>query len=394
MQKKNWLWIIGLLPSLLNAGEWSGNVEIQGRYFPQAGADPEQSDQLISLALQPEYYQRWDSGRQTLLFIPFVRWDSEDDERKHADLRELIWTYAAKNWEAQAGIGKVFWGVTEALHLVDTLNQTDLVENPDGEQKLGQPLIKLSLERHWGILDLYTLLGFRERTFPGRQGRLRTHPQVDSDHALYESDREDKHLDFAIRWSHYIGDWDIGLAHFNGTSRDPLLLPRVDQQGDISLIPFYELMRQTSLDVQATKGDWLWKLEAIHRTIDSGSYNAATGGFEYTLVGIAQTGLDLGLLGEYLYDHRGDDSTTPFQNDLFLGLRLTANDVDGSELLTGIIKDLEERGWMFNLEASRRIGSDWKVSAQVRLWSDISEQDPQFALHRDDYFELTLARYF
>ena len=389
-----WRWIVCLMPGLLSAGEWSGYAELQGRYFPQDAAYENQSDHLISLAFQPEYYQRWDSGKQSLLFVPFFRWDSEDEERTHGDIRELIWTYAGNRWEIQAGVGKVFWGVTEALHLVDTINQTDLVENPDGEQKLGQPLIKLSLERDWGILDFYTLIGFRERTFPGEDGRLRSQPPVDQDHAEYESDREERHLDFALRWSHYIGDWDIGLAHFNGTSRDPLLTPRISNRGEISLIPFYEQMRQTSLDLQATKGDWLWKLEATHRSIDSGSYNAATGGFEYTLVGIADTDMDLGLLGEYLYDNRGDAATTPFQNDLFIGFRLTANDVDGSELLAGVIKDLDEESWMFNLEASRRIGSDWKTSAQIRLWSDIAEQDPLYSMRRDDYAELTLTRFF
>ncbi len=387
-------WLLLMLPGLLSAGEWSGFVELQGRYFPQRAIDGKQSDQLLSIAVQPEYYQRWDDTRQSLLFIPFMRWDSEDDERTHGDIRELIWTYAGDGWETKAGIGKVFWGVTEAMHLVDVINQSDLIENPDGEQKLGQPMLKLSLERDWGIVDLYALPGFRERTFPGEAGRLRTHPRVDTDLAEYESGREERHIDLAVRWSHFIGDWDIGVAHFDGTGRDPLLNPAVNSEGEIVLVPYYQQIRQTSLDLQATKGDWLWKLEAIHRASDNDSYNAATGGFEYTLVGIAETDMDLGLLAEYLYDDRHDNATTPFENDLFIGLRLSANDVDGSELLTGIIKDLDDDGWMFNLEASRRIGNQWKSSAQLRLWSDIPEDDPLFAYRRDDYLEITVTRYF
>lgn len=383
-----------LMPGLLSAGEWSGFIELQGRHFPQQAMDRDQSDQLLSIVIQPEYYQRWDNDRQSLLFIPFLRWDSEDDERTHGDIRELIWTYAGDGWETKAGIGKVFWGVTEALHLVDIINQTDLIENPDGEQKLGQPMFKLSLEKDWGIIDLYALPGFRERTYPGEAGRLRTHPRVDTDLAEYQSDREERHIDLALRWSHFIGDWDIGIAHFDGTSRDPLLTPGLNNSGEIILIPFYEQIRQTSLDLQATKGDWLWKLEAIHRTSDSDSYNAATGGFEYTLVGIADSDMDLGFLGEYLYDERRDDATTAFENDLFIGLRLTANDVDGSELLAGVIKDLDDDGWMFNLETSRRIGNHWKTSAQIRLWSDIPIDDPLFTFHRDDYFELAITRFF
>ena len=383
-----------LAPGLLVAGEWSGFVEGQVRYFTQDAIDQDQSDSTLSLALQPEYFHRWDNGNQSLLFIPFARLDSQDNERSHADIRELIWTYAGDGYEVRAGIGKVFWGVTEALHLVDVINQTDLVENPDGEQKLGQPMLKLSLERDWGILDFYLLPGFRERTFPGKEGRLRSHPRVDTEQALYESDREDRHLDLALRWSHYIGDWDIGLSHFSGTSRDPLFLPSLGASGEVLLTPFYEQTHQTGLDIQATKGDWLWKLETIHRRSDSDRYYAATGGFEYTLVGIRDSAMDLGLLAEYLYDDRDDEAATPFENDLFLGLRLTANDIDGSELLGGIISDLDSSAALFNLEASRRIGNAWKASLQVRLWLSAPPEDPLYGLRRDDYVEFSLARYF
>lgn len=392
LKVKVWLSLLPLIPGLLFAGEWSGYLEGQGRYFTQQALDSDQSDSTLSLALQPEYYHHW--AEQSFLFVPFARWDSQDEERSHTDIRELIWTYAGDGFETRAGIGKVFWGVTEALHLVDVINQTDLVENPDGEQKLGQPMLKLSLERDWGILDLYLLPGFRERTFPGDEGRLRTHPRVDTGLTVYESDREQRHIDLAIHWSHTIGDWDLGLSHFNGTSRDPLFIPAINGAGELVLSPYYEIMRQTGLDLQVTKGDWLWKLEAIHRSTDSGSFNGATGGFEYTMVGLGESVMDLGLLAEFLYDSRDDKATTPFENDLFLGLRLTANDVNGSELLTGVIKDLDGSAAMFNLEASRRIGNAWKASAQVRLWIGVADDDPIFTLRRDDYFELSLARYF
>ena len=42
-----------------------------------------------------------------------------------------------RDWSLSIGLGKVFWGVTEFNHLVDVINQTDLVEGIDGEAKLG-----------------------------------------------------------------------------------------------------------------------------------------------------------------------------------------------------------------------------------------------------------------
>ena len=50
----------------------------------------------------------------------------------------------------RVGVGKVFWGVTESQHLVDIINQTDLVENIDTEDKLGQPMLETTWLQNWG----------------------------------------------------------------------------------------------------------------------------------------------------------------------------------------------------------------------------------------------------
>ena len=77
------------------------------------------------------------------------------------------------DWELRLGIGKVFWGVTESRHLVDTINQSDGVEDIDGEAKLAQPMATLSWIRDWGVVELLVLPYFRERTFAGVEGRPR-----------------------------------------------------------------------------------------------------------------------------------------------------------------------------------------------------------------------------
>ncbi len=376
------------------AAEVSGNLIFEGRGFWQSPMDERQVDSALSVSGEIEFYHEWDEGNQSFTFKPFLRWDQHDPMRSHGDIRELFWLKAGDDWEVRAGITKVYWGVTESAHLVDIINQTDLVENPDGEQKLGQPMVKFSLERDWGTLDFFLLPWFRERTFPGVRGRLRTEPRIDTHRAEYESSAGQHHFDFAVRWSRAIGDWDLGLAHFRGTSRDPMLRVRLDDDNTPVLIPFYPQMDQTSLDLQATKGDWLWKLEAIHHSAKGNNYNAAVGGFEYTLVGIRDSQSDLGILAEYQYDDRQQNALTPFENDLFLGLRWTANDAQSTELLVGVIQDLSGGGSLFNVEASRRLGDAWKLSLQLRAWFDIPKKDLFYPFSRDDYMEITLGRYF
>ncbi|HEX9625787.1 MAG TPA: hypothetical protein VGA00_02490 [Acidiferrobacterales bacterium] len=376
------------------AAEWSGFVAVEARGFFHAPLDPDQHGANLSLAAEPEFTHRWDDGRHSFRFVPFLRWDQHDDARSHADIRELGWVVAAQAWELRAGVRKVFWGVTESQHLVDVINQTDLVENLDGEDKLGQPMINLALIHDWGTVDLYALAGFRERSFPGREGRLRSHPPVDTGLSQFESSRGRGRIDAAIRWRRSIGAFDIGLAHFHGTARDPRLVPGLDDLGRPVLIPHYDIIDQSSLDLQATLGQWLWKLETISRRQQGERFTAATAGFEYTLVGVLAGSADLGLLAEYVYDDRGTRAPTPFQDDLFLGLRLALNDVQSTELLAGVIGDREFDTRFYNLEASRRIGDHWKIALELRALSGAPAADPFFSLRRDDTLQIELARYF
>ena len=373
------------------AGEWSGNVAVEYRHFSNDALSVEQHDSYVSVSAQPEWFHEWDGGKQSFAFVPFIREDQHDNERSHADIRELTWLKVADEWELRVGIRKVFWGVTESQHLVDIINQTDLVENIDGEDKLGQPMVNLALIRDWGTLDLFVLPYFRERTFPGEQGRLRTIPAVDTDNAQYESAREEKHIDYAIRWKHYFGDWDVGLSYFDGTSRDPLL---VFNPLTSKLDPYYELIQQAGLDVQATLGAWLWKLEAIRRKSDRESYSALTGGLEYTFYGVMESAADIGLVVEYLYDDRGDKASTPFQDDLLVALRFTLNDEASSEALIGVIDDRDSDARTLSLEASRRFGNNWKLTVEGRWFDNIPVTDPLYSFRNDDVILVEMAYYF
>ena len=374
-----------------SAGQWSGYLGAEFRYFPQDARDSRQHDENLSLLFEPEFYHEWDKGTQSLAFVPFFRLDQNDSERSHIDIRELTWLKAAESWEIRIGLRKVFWGVTEFQHLVDIINQTDLVENIDTEDKLGQPMINLALINDWGTVDLFVLPYFRERTFPGTEGRLRTQLVVDEGLSKFESSAKEKHVDLAIRYSHYFGDWDIGLSHFYGTSRDPRLIPTINTSGTIVLSPFYDIINQTSIDLQATKGNMLWKLEALHRSGQDKTYNAIAGGFEYTFVGIFDSAIDLGALGEYHYDNRGESAPTIFEDDIGTGMRLAFNDAQSSQVLMGLIWDRNTNGKFLNIEASRRIGNDWMLEIESRFLFDQSSSDPAFAISRDDYLELFLT---
>ncbi len=402
MQLKNkyFLYIFTILCLILEAqaGEWSGYIAGELRYFPESPLSNDQYEGAnFSLSAQPQYSHEWDDGDQSFTFVPFVRLDEHDSERSHFDIRELTWLKASKNgtWELRVGIRKVFWGVTESQHLVDIINQTDLVEHFDGEEKLGQPMINLALiSENWGTLDLFILPGFRERTFPGRKGRLQlTSIPIDTDQVRYESGAKEKHVDLAMRWGFMLGDdLDIGLSHFSGTSREASLVAGLDNQGRLVLIPYYEQIEQTGLDLQFTQEAMLWKLEMISRKNQQGRFTALTGGFEYTFV--RDSGAEIGLLTEYLFDDRHDNATLATEDDIMLGLRLTLNDEQSTELLAGGVFDLNSSAAYYLLEASRRLGENWKLSLESYIYSQIPPDDISYGFRNEDFVQLELAWYF
>jgi hypothetical protein len=380
-------------PPVEYTGEWSGYVSLDSRLFFQSPQFSNQKDQDFSLAFRPEYYVDWAGGNQQFGFSPFFRYDTADDHRTHADIRELYWRLEHERWAFKMGVDVVFWGVTESQHLVDIINQTDLVENIDGEEKLGQPMLNLDYLNDWGNWQLYVLPYFRDRTFPGKHGRLRTEPAVDTRHPEYESGSKEKHVDLALRWSHYVGDWDIGLAHFSGTSREPYLI-RDATGGQFKLFPLYLQIEQTSLDVQATKGAWLWKLEAIYNRNTLMDYYAYVSGFERTSFGVADTPADLGVLLEYHYDERGDEAINGLQSDIYVGLRLAANDIDSTMALAGILYDTDTQSVFGNIEASRRLGDYWSLGMELRFTTNTDDKDNLYFIEDDDYLGIELTRYF
>ncbi len=372
--------------------ELSGFAGIEARLFPESPKYDGQRDQDGSLVLQPEWY--YDAGDGlSVSFTPFARLDSADQERTHADIRELqVWLVREK-WECRAGIGKVFWGATEFVHLVDIINQTDAVEDIDGEDKLGQPMVQLSVPGDFGVFDLFLLPYFRERTFPGRHGRMRYGLEVDADHPLYESAAAQHHFDYALRYSTTIRDADLGLYYFAGTGREPTLLPRFSaNQG--YLVPYYVQIHQVGFDMQAALGNTLVKLEALHRDGQGESFWAGTGGFEYTFYGIAGSLADLGLLLEGAYDERRDLATTFAENELMLGVRYSANDQAGSTLLVGWLQDLDSTSRLIRLEGSRRLTDHWKVLLEGDFFLNIDARDLLYSLEKDDLVRLELRYYF
>lgn len=394
-----WIAALVLLARTVVAAEpeWSGYVGLEGRLFIDDPLFDEQPAKGLSpsAVLAPELRVAGEHGNDRFTFAPFWRIDADDDQRTHVDVREALWLHTQDEWTWRVGIGRVFWGVTESRHLVDIVNQTDRVEDIDDEDKLGQSMVAVERwSEELGSFALFMLPGFRERTFPAADARLRGAMPIDTDRAEYESGAGDRHIDWAARWTHATGGWDLGASAFYGTSREPRLLPRLEAGNERVLVPRYGIIGQIGVDLQYTRNAWLWKFEGIGRWGEGDAFAAMVAGFEYTLFGIGDSGADLGVLAEYLYDDR--DARAPptiYEDDWFVGARLSFNDLSDTTLLSGAV--LDSSGTLAIVEAERRLTSYWKLGFEARLLIDVDERDILLAgFRRDSFASLQLIHYF
>lgn len=383
--------------------EFYGEMEGEANLFLRSARFAGQTRDHVSFAIEPTAFAEWADGDLTATFTPFARVDSADTNRSHMDIREAKIDYISGDWDATVGVDTVFWGKTEAVHLVDIINQTDAIEDLDDEAALGQPMVRVAYLTDLGKFSAYYLPYVRLRTFPGENGRLRGALPVNNDQARVNADGDRFAPSFALRFAGVFGDADIGVSAFHGISRDPGFAPTdFVLVGGVptptALAPVYDRITQVGFDGQYTSGPTLYKGEAIFRTGQTDlrarerDFVAFTGGLEYTLFGVYENA-DLGLIGEYAFDSRGDDATTTFQNDIILGARLALNDEDDTSLLVTSAVDHQHGVASFRLEAQTRVAAGLVAGLEGSLFVN-GDDDPLAADFQDDSFLRLKLTYF
>lgn len=338
-------------------GQYSGWVNLQSRYYPQTG---ERVDEQFYTggAVQLNYTHDITDDDQLVATL-FARGDSVDDERNLLDARELLWIHQADNYQFRMGVGQVSWGVNELFKITDLINQKDRAELPF-QRKLGQPLASVSF--YWGedLIELYTMYDVRPAWYPGEDGRLRYPILVDPDNQLYDRG-ETGFWDFAGRWKTRIGEVDVSFSHFYGVTREPYFVFNYDFN-DPYLIPVYEKVNQTSIDLIYAWNDVLLKAEATYQTGSIEQFESVAGGFEYTQGGIFDSDMDLTWYVEAIWDSRDHIYGTLFDHDVGVAARFAFNDARDSNLIVGLVADYEYEEAFGYVFWTNTFGEHWTLN--------------------------------
>jgi hypothetical protein len=378
-----------LMSCVLNAQSISGYIETEHRYFIQEGLYSEQKNYYPSFASELEYNTSFNDGSSQVKAIVFGRYDLMDKKRSHIEIREMYYQKSFKYGYTSLGFKKIFWGVVESTNINDIINQKDMLEGINEDYKLGEFMWQNVFINSFGTFETYIMPYHRIIEFPGVNGRLRPPTDLDlKDNSVYENDLENLYPSAAVRYKNTFGNFDMGINYFHGLSREPEILLELSEI-DI----FYPVINQIGGDFQYTFSGLLLKSEAIYQISRGSNFGAFVGGFEYTLSNFLNTGGDLGIVCEYLYDERGNKSIRGMDNDLFLGLRFSGNDISSTQVLIGGILDMSKSTQIYSFTASRRLNEILKLEIKGNWFHNVSQEEFLYLFKNDSMIQLKLLMY-
>ena len=382
-----------------------GYVGAETYFYPQDGAavqDHGNAAIVSQLEFRAPLAEKW-SAKLT----PFARYDVIDSHRNTFDLREAELEYSSGAWRTLAGMRSISWSVTESVNVlphqvVDIVNQRDLAGDPTGRERMGAAMVSVSYQFDDTVLEAMVLPWFRERKFADRQARehpFRAAIDLSDPQVEYTSDAGADYVGGALRVERSFDAANIALMQYRGYAPQPLIAPAGSTGQSTTL---YYLIDMSAFTVQATLGQWLIKSEtAYYGTSQNDSrfaavpadYWATVSGIEYTFVNVF-AGTDLGVFVEGMYDSRGDaPNGTPFNDDVFFGVRWVPNDQADSQLLCGVMSSLEEHALVAQLQFQRRIGTSLQLEMIFRGY-DAAKTSPISAFNDDSVGFLRLRGFF
>ena len=377
-----WLILVWMPVEVAAQTTLAGEIEVGARFFPEDGLAAKQRQlfpvvqgTLLAARVSERRNHHW---RLNL----FGRVDVRDQRQSHADVREATWAWRPRQtWDVRGGILADEWGFTESNTVIDVVNQRDQLEAPNGDAKLGQPGVSFASRLPAGRLTVYALPWHRTWQFAGSAGRFRPPMRVDEHHTSGRSSA------WAARWDLRKRRFEMGLSHFQGMSREPLM-----DAVAAGLRTIYPVVHQTGVELQLVVGTGLLKADIVRvRSRERHSFTGFTVGAEWPLtLGAA----DLTVLTEFTYDQRGLEAPTGLDRDLLVAARWSANNAAGTEATASSVIDLYSGSQTLRATISRRLSATWKWTAESHVLVHPQQTEFGYWLRRDSFVQVGIARFF
>ncbi len=234
--------------------------------------------------------------------------DKDDNQRKYIKINEAYIKYEAENYDLLIGKDIRFWGSLELSNLTDIFNEKNTINDSyDKDKKLGTK--NITYTRYFENEDELSVILMDDNPY--------------SKYLKYSGSRDD------------IANRDF--SYILSTNQD-----------DNRFLTYHT----------AIVDDTIYKMEFAYINSKITNNYAELGiGLEHTLYGFRDK-KDLGIIVEY---YKSDNETLNFQDDIFTGVRISFNDTDDSDIVAGIITDLDTQQKRYSFEYNTRFKDNFKL---------------------------------
>ncbi len=384
---------LAMVSHLAVAQSLRGSLETGAEVFTQAPAFTSQSDAAVQPYVKLRLQGAAELGPETELVLNSRAVATIfADQKIFGDASEAFLEHRMGRYSIRAGMLDERWGFLDAKNPANIFNALDIVEDYQGDVRLGQPGAAF---RFVGDSLGFTLLASpmaREQRTPDGRDRLRL-TGLPLRNARFENGRWTPSV--AARVNLNLENLELAVSHFHGTSREAEFRFDPDAEGP-ALRPYYRRIDQSALEAQYVLGDYVLRGELIRRQGQTGrSFFGLGVGLERIFYGAFGGTEDLQVYAEAYYDDRPNTApVTAFQRDISVGGRLIMNNEGSTEFAARSTVDLEGGGSILEFGAAHRVWSDYVLgfNATVPLGG---RSDPALAAYRrDTRLRFALTRYF
>ncbi|MCP4969466.1 MAG: hypothetical protein GY932_02585 [Arcobacter sp.] len=301
--------------------------------------------------------------------------NKHDNKRSFIRLNEFYTQYETNNYKVLIGKNIKFWGALEVKNIVDTFNIQDGRTDPFKIDKIGAYNISYS---HY----------FEDSEFSIITKIYEQKNKIASSNYIYSILNENESFNNKLKSKKSLYRPSIYLTYNGSTYGDQYSLDYAliyengyDSQRYLSrlaneYIQHAYLVNKFMTFNTLVYNSTLYKLEALYTNIiedkNISDYIHLAIGVEHTLESL-ENGNEIGLLAEYYYydtleDNKLNDISLGenFQNDLFLGLRYSFNDIEDSNAVGGVILDTKYNEQSYYLNYETRILDILKLKLDYR----------------------------
>ncbi|MDB9787230.1 OprO/OprP family phosphate-selective porin [Bacteriovoracaceae bacterium] len=371
---------------ITNLDNWQTDGEIyhHTRMFEKDKTDEDDLATLTAIGL--EAGGKFTYEDLSLEYRLFALLDKEDPDRKIIGMEEAYLKYTFfDSWDAKIGYQYLNWSSLEEFHPTDSVNST-FVDYQDEISKMGELTGSISYNGDDFSFTYYYFPRFKAPILPGPKSRqglgvpIKKGQFVKGPQNLSRTEYTAQH---GARLTFLLGNSDFSfhvLDHID--RRHPHFI--LDAAGGV--IPTYHRVLEYGGSIQYALEGLLLKLEGVHLDFDTtpmaSTFSTPFGnmlvnkkqqidhtkgaiGAEYTLDWL--WGMEGTIFTEYqrVFDVKNRLSRAEldiYQNDLFIGHRLSFNDIMSRELTVGYIADLERSGEYIILASyKQRLSDYWNI---------------------------------